>query len=44
MNVGTYEHWADGNMTKSKFFNYQGDNCDSNKIELYVPITAFQDS
>lgn len=41
MNVGTYEHWADSNMTKAQFFNYEGDNGKSNTIEMFVPISAF---
>lgn len=44
MSGGNFEHWPDSNMTKSKFFNINATDGNSNTIELYVPITAFQDN
>ena len=44
MSGPNFEHWPDSNMTKSKFFNINATDGNSNTIDLYVPITAFQDN
>lgn len=41
MNATTNDHWADSNLTKSKYFNINSADDHNNTIEMFVPISAF---
>lgn len=41
MSTATNDHWADGNLTKSAYFNFNSASETNNTLEMYCPITAF---